>query len=222
MTHSTGPALPAGAARNVVADPDSSDARRLLDACLATATGTAAGILVDTGFSVRVSIVNAVYRLLGPVFDVLRNFPNIQLVVAEFIERIPVVLIVGLLVGFFLRNFSYPRLLLCSVPVWFAYLVGSRVVSALLLVLDGGAGRLPAGFSQNQVIAYVALYSMQYALLILVIRATDSLLRQSARRRSAAMTCSARRRMRHTGYQFSRIQNNDKACEQGGRVDRCG
>lgn len=188
MTYSTGPALPAGAARSVGGDPDSSDARRLLDACLATATGTAAGILVDTGFSVRVSIVNAVYRLLGPIFDVLSDFPNSQLVVATFIERIPVVLIVGLLVGFFLRNFSYPRLLLCAVPVWFAYLVGSRLVFALLMVLDSGAGRLPVGFSRNQFIAYLVLYSMQYALLILVIRATDFLLRQSARRRSAAMT----------------------------------
>jgi hypothetical protein len=166
----------------------SPDARRVLDACLATATGTAAGILIDTGFSVRTWVINEIYRLLGPAFDVLSEFPNVQLVLAEFIHRIPVVLIVGLLVGFFLRYFSYPRLLLCSVPVWFAYLVSSRLVIVLLPVLSGGTRGVPAGFSQTQIVAQVVLYSMQYALLIFIIRATDSVLERSSRRRPVAAT----------------------------------
>ena len=185
MTLSSGPSLPAGA-REAESAWFSPDARPVLDACLATATGTAAGILIDTGFSVRTWVINAVYQLLGPVFDVLTEYPNGQLVLADFIHRVPLVLIVGMLVGFSLRYFRYPRLLLCSVPVWFAYLVGSRLVFALLLAFGGGAGRVPAGFSQVQVIAQVVLYSMQYALLIFVIRATDSLLLHSARRRPAA------------------------------------
>jgi hypothetical protein len=185
---STGPSFSAGDVRDAGTAWLSADARRVLDACVATATGTAAGILIDTGFSVRTWVINAVYRLLGPVFDVLREFPNGQLVLADIIQRIPVVLMVGLLVGFFLRYFRYPRLLLCSVPVWFAYLVGSRLALALLLLLGGGAGRAPAGFSGTQVIAQVMLYSMQYTLLIFIIRATDSLLVHSALRRSAAAT----------------------------------
>jgi hypothetical protein len=169
----------------------SADAQRVLDACLATATGTAAGILIDTGFSVRTWVINEIYRLLGPAFDVLSEFPNVQLVLAEFIHRIPLVLIVGLLVGFLLRYFSYPRLLLCSVPVWFAYLVGSRLVFAFMLFPGGGAGRVPAGFSEAQIVAQVVVYSMQYALLIFIIRATDSALERSSRRRPAAATQSS-------------------------------
>jgi hypothetical protein len=162
----------------------SPDARRVLDACLATATGTAAGILIDSGLGVRMSIVNAVYRLLAPMFDVLSEFPNGQLVLADFIRRIPLVLIVGLLVGLVLRHFRYPRLLLCSVPIWFAYLVGHKLVFALLLL--PGDGPASTRFSQTQLIAEFVLYSMQYALLIFIIRATDAVLAQSARRKSAA------------------------------------
>jgi hypothetical protein len=185
VTHPNGPSRPDGA-QDAATGWFSPDARRVLDACLATTTGTAAGILIDSGYSVRTWVINVVYRLLGPVFDVLTAYPNGQLVLADFIQRVPLVLIVGMLVGFFLRYFRYPRLLLCSVPVWFAYLVGSRLVFALLLALGGGAGRVPTGFSQAQVIAQVVLYSMQYALLIFIIRATDALLLHSARRRSAA------------------------------------
>ena len=164
----------------------SPDVRKVLDAFLATATGTAAGILVDSGFSLRPSIVDVAYRFLGPLFDVISEYPNGQLVLAGFIHRIPIVLIVGMLVGLFLRRFSYPRLLLYSVPIWFVYLVGRKLMFALLVLSGAGEGRVSAGFFQVQVIAELALYSMQYALLIFVIRATDSVLVQSARRKSAA------------------------------------
>ena len=162
----------------------SPDVRRVLDAFLATATGTAAGILVDSGFTLRASIVDAVYRFLGPLFDVLSEYPNGQLVLAGFIHRIPIVLIIGMLVGLFLRRFRYPRLLLCSVLIWFACLVNRKLAFALPLLFGAGEGRGSAGFSQ--IVPEFVLYLMQYALLILVIRATDSVLAQSARRRSAA------------------------------------
>jgi len=163
----------------------SPDARKVLDAFLATATGTAAGILVDSGFSLRPSIVDGVFRFLGPLFDVLSDHPNAQLVLAGFIHRIPIVLIVGMLVGLLLRRFSYPRLLLCSVPIWFAYLVGRKLIFALLVLSGAGEGRVSAGFSGSQIIPEFVLYSMQYALLIFVIRTTDAVLAQSARRKSA-------------------------------------
>ena len=164
----------------------SADAQRVLDAFLATATGTAAGILVDSGFSVRASVFDAVYRFLGPLFDVLSDYPNGQLVFASFIHRVPIVLIIGMLVGLFLRHFRYPRLLLCSVPIWFVYLVGRKLVFALLVLFGAGEDGVSTGFSGIQIISEFALYSMQYALLILVIRTTDSVLVQSARRKSAA------------------------------------
>ena len=164
----------------------SSDLRRVLDAFLATATGTAAGILVDSGFSVRASIVNAVYRFLGPLFDVLGEYPNGQLVLAGFIHRIPIVLIIGMLVGLLLRRFRYPRLLLYSVPIWFACLASRKLAFALPLLFSAGEGRAPTVFFPIHIIPELVLYSMQYALLLFIIRATDSVLTRSARRKSAA------------------------------------
>ena len=162
----------------------SPDARRVLNAFLATATGTAAGILVDSGFSLRASVINAIYRLLGPLFNVLDAYPNGQLVLAGFVQRIPIVLIIGMLVGMLLRRFRYPRLLLWSVPIWFACLISRKVGFALLILVGAGEGRGSAGFSH--IVPELVLYSMQYALLIFVIRATDAVLVHSARRKSAA------------------------------------
>jgi len=164
----------------------SPDARRVLDAFLATATGTAAGILVDSGFSLRASIVDAVYRFLRPLFDVLGEYPNGQLVMAGFIHRIPIVLIIRMLVGLILRRFRYPRLLLYSVPIWFAYLAGRKLVFALMVLFGAGEGRVSSGFFPIQIIPELVLYSMQYALLLFVICVTDSVLVRSARRKSDA------------------------------------
>lgn len=146
-----------------------SDIRRVFDALLATSIGTLAGIVADSGFGVRDSIVNVVYRLLSPLFDLFSAFPIAQLVVAGFIDRIPIVLIVGLAVGMILRYIHYKRLLLGAVLVWLVYLVGR-----LLL------------FGQGNVIPDTAGYLMQYGLLVLTIRATDAVLAKSARRRASS------------------------------------
>lgn len=160
--------------------------QRVLGACLATATGTAAGIFVDSGFGVRLSIVNAVYRLLGPLFDIFSAYPNGQLTLAGFIYRIPIGLLVGLLVGLFLRYFSYPRLLLWSILVWPVYLVGRKLASALLLLAGGQASGATSTFLQYYFVPQLVLYSMQYALLILVIHTTAAILARSARRKAAS------------------------------------
>lgn len=161
------------------------DFRRGVDALVATAIGTMAGLFVDSGFGMRMSMVNAAYRLLGPLFDVFSAFPNGQLVLAGFVYRIPVVLLVGLVVGLFLRHIKYPRLLLCSIPVWPVYLVGRKLAIGLLLLVGDAGGASPT-FLQINFIADFVLYSMQYGLLILVIRATDAVLARSARRKAAS------------------------------------
>lgn len=145
------------------------DLRRVLDALIATAIGTLAGILVDSGFGVRDSIVNMVYRLLGPLFDVFSAFPNGQLVVATFIYRIPIVLIVGMAVGMVLRHVRYRRLLLCSVLVWLVYLVYGKLAMA-----------------QVGIIPEIVGYLMQYVFLILVIRMTHAVAEKSDRREPAS------------------------------------
>lgn len=147
-----------------------SDIRRVFDALLATSIGTTAGIVADSGFGVRDSIINAVYRLLSPLFDLFSAFPIGQLVVAGFIDRIPIVLIVGLAVGMILRYIRYRRLLLGSVLVWLVYVVGRMLV-----------------FEQGNIIPDTAGYLMQYGSLILVIRATDAVLTRSARRKAASV-----------------------------------
>ncbi len=133
------------------------DLRRAFEALAATAVGTLAGILADSGFGVRDSIVNAVLRLLGPLFDIFSAFPNSQLVVAGFIDRIPIVLIVGMAVGMVLRHLRYRRLLLGSTLIWLVYLLAGQLAYARI-------DSIPA----------IAGYLMQYAFLILVIRATDA------------------------------------------------
>lgn len=160
------------------------EARGVIDAFLATATGTAAGILVDSGFSLRASVIDVIYRLLGPLFNVVGEYPNGQLVLVGFVQRIPIVLIIGMLVGMLLRRFRYPRLLLWSVPIWFACLISRKLGFALLILVGAAEGRGSAGFLH--IVPELALYSMQYALLIFVIRATDAVLVHSAQRESAA------------------------------------
>lgn len=145
------------------------DLRRAFEALFATAIGTLAGILVDSGFGVRDSIVNAVLKLLGPLFDIFSAFPNSQLVVAGFIDRIPIVLIVGMAVGMVLRHIRYRRLLLWSTLVWLVRLAGSNLAMAQI-------DSIPA----------IAGYLMQYASLVLVIRATDAVAAKSDRRKPAS------------------------------------
>ena len=160
----------------------SPDLRNAFDAFLASALGTLAGILVDSGFGVRDAIANIVYELLGPLFDLFSAFPNGQLVVAGFIYRMPVVLIVGLATGMILRHIRYRRLLLCSVLVWLVYLVARSLLAASPSPIGDPAGKPPASHIVNA-IPGIAGYLMQYAFLILVIRATDGVLARSARRK---------------------------------------
>ncbi len=164
----------------------SPDARRVLDAFIATATGTAAGILVDSGFGLRISIVNKVFGWLGPLFDVFSEFPNAQLLAAGVIYRIPVVLMVGMAAGLILRYLGYPRLLLASTPVWPVCLLGRRVATALLPPAPDHAGAAAPFFSQADFVWEPAMYSMQYGLLILVIYATNAALMRATRRRLAS------------------------------------
>jgi len=96
------------------------------------------------------------------------------------------VLLVGLVVGLFLRHIKYPRLLLCSVFAWPVYMAGRKLAIELLLLPGGAGGGAGPTFLQINFIAEFVLYSMQYGLLIVVIRATDWVLARSARRKAAS------------------------------------
>ena len=159
--------------------------RRAFSALVATAMGTMAGLLVDSGFSIQMSIVNFFYRLLQPLFDVFSAYPNGQLVLAGLVYRTPVVLMVGLLVGLLLRRLRYRRLLLCSIPVWPVYLVGRRLVFLLLIQFggqDGAAHATATTFLQSLVLPEMVFYAMQYSLLYAIIYATNTALLRSERR----------------------------------------
>lgn len=129
------------------------DLRRGLDALAASMYGTMAGLVADSGFGLRNSIMNAVYRALEPLFALLGALPVAQLVAAELIDRIPIVLIVGLLTGFVLRYFRFRRLLAASILVWPLCLLVMELVG-------GGKGR---GATD------ALIYLMQYGMLLLVI-----------------------------------------------------
>jgi hypothetical protein len=141
------------------------DLRRGLDALAATMYGTMAGLVADSGFGLRNSIMNAVYRALEPLFGLLGALPVAQLVAAELIDRIPIVLIVGLLTGFVLRYFRFRRLLAASIPVW-----------PLCLLVAAAAGR---GEGRGATDALV--YLMQYGMLLLVIWLVHAVLLRDGR-----------------------------------------
>lgn len=138
------------------------DLRRAIDAFVATALGTLGGILVDSGFEVREALLRPLYLLLGPAFDLFSPFPNLQLAVAGVVDRLPVVLIVGLALGLLLRKLRYPRMLLCATAVWPLCVVARRLL-AIAFSQDGMAGA-------GSVLADAVIYALQYPLLILVIR----------------------------------------------------
>jgi hypothetical protein len=166
----------------------SPDLHRGFDAMVATAIGTMAGLLADSGFGVRMSIVNAAYRWLHPVFDVFSAHPIFQLILADFIYRTPIALIIGLSVGLILRYIRYARLLVGSILVWPICLAG-RGLLFVFLPPDGGqatsASVVGTTAPRSDVIPELVLYLMQYALLFLIIYLTHAVLlhpkRQMAR-----------------------------------------
>lgn len=163
------------------------DLRRGFDALVATAIGTMVGLLVDIGFGVRMSIVNAVYRRLHPVFDVFSAHPIVQLVLADFIYRTPVALIIGLFVGLILRHVRYRRLLLCAMLVWPLYLAGRGLLSVLLIPSGGqehGVSAIGATALRNDDVPAMILYLMQYSLLFLIIFLTHAVLLRPKRQLS--------------------------------------
>ena len=155
----------------------SPDLRRGFDALVATAIGTMAGLLVDSGFGVRIAIVNAVYRLLQPVFDVFSTHPVLQLLLADFIYRIPVTLIIGLFVGLILRYVRYPLLLVSTILVWPICLSGRGLLSVLLIPIAGqehGVFTIGSAPLRNDDVRAMILYLMQYSLLFLIIYLTHA------------------------------------------------
>lgn len=157
--------------------------RGALAALLATAIGTMAGLLVNSGFSVRASIINFVYGLLGPLFDIASEHPNGQLVIAGFIYSVPVVLMVGLGVGLILRAMRFQRLLLCSILIWPLYIVGRRLV--LFVRIGDQEGRAASALFQSFIVPEMVAYLMQYSLLFLIIYMTNAMLVRPVRKAPA-------------------------------------
>lgn len=159
--------------------------RGALAALLATAIGTMAGLLVNSGFGVRASIVNFVYGLLGPLFDVASDYPNCQLVIAGFIYSVPVVLMVGLGVGLMLRGIRFRRLLLCSILIWPLYIVGRRLAFLLFVRIGDQEGRAASALFRSFIVPEMVAYLMQYSLLFLIIYTTNAILVRPPREVSA-------------------------------------
>jgi hypothetical protein len=157
------------AKRFSIAEKVPPEVRGALAAFLATAIGTMAGLLVNSGFSVRASIINFLYRLLGPLFDIARDYPNGQLVIAGFIYTVPVVLMVGLGIGLILRGIRFRRLLL-----WPLYVVGSRLM--LFGRIGDEEGRAASALFRSFIIPEMIAYLLQYSLLFLIIYMTHAVL----------------------------------------------
>lgn len=161
------------------------DLRRVLDALAASAIGTMAGLLVDSGFGLRASVINVIYELLQPLFGLFADFPITQLIIAELIYRIPVVLIVGMLVGLVLRHIRYRHLMLWSIVVWPACLLGGTVISSLV-TQDAATGRALTGIPRLGSVPEFLIYVLQYSLLVLVILAAEEIISRAGRKAKQA------------------------------------
>lgn len=157
------------------------DARLFLDALAATAIGTMGGVLADSGFGLRASVINFVYELLHPVFGLLADFPIAQLAVAEFVYRVPVVLIVGMLAGLVLRHVRYRSLLLWSIAVWPACLLAGTAV-AFLLAREFAEGGAATAIPRIDSFPELFIYILQYSLLVAVILAAEAAVARAAGR----------------------------------------
>ena len=147
---------------------------------VAAAIGTAAGVLVDSRFAIRQSVIDVVLHALGPAFDLFSDFPNVQLLLSAFIERVPVILAVGMAVGFVVRFVRFRVLMFWCALVWPAFLLVRRLVSLVSVAMtDGGAA---AAFFASVVLPEGIAYAMQYALLFVAIHGTVLLLEKDARR----------------------------------------
>jgi len=149
------------------------DLRRAFAALLATAIGTFAGIVVDSGFTVREAVLHPVYWVLAPMFDLFSGLPNTQLVAAGVVDRMPVTLIVGLGAGLLLRALRYPRMLLVATTIWPACAMARKAAMALF----PGTDAVTAAAS-NSLLPELAIYIAQYAILIAIIRVADRAVRR--------------------------------------------
>jgi len=165
--------------------PIPADLRSVLDALIATAAGTMAGILADSGFGLRASVINVVYGFLQPVFALFADFPLIQLVVAEFVYRIPVVLIVGMLGGLVLRHIRYRLLTLWSIAVWPACLLAGTAIW-FFIMKDTAGGDSANGIPRVGSFPELLIYVLQYLLLVLVILAAEAMIVRADRKAHAA------------------------------------
>lgn len=156
------------------------DLRRVLDALVASAIGTMAGLLVDSGFGLRASVINVVYELLQPLFGLFSDFPVTQLMVAELVYRIPVVLIVGMLVGLLLRHIHYRRLALWSIAVWPACLLAGTLVSVIAMHEVATPAAAPA-IPRIGSVAEFLVYLPQYSLLVVVALGAEAAVSRAAR-----------------------------------------
>ncbi len=161
------------------------DLRLLLDALVASAIGTMAGLLVDSGFGLRASVINVAYQLLQPLFGLFADLPITQLVVAEFVYRIPVVLIVGMLAGLVLRHIHYRRLMLWSIAVWPACLLAGTVISSFVTQSTATGGDAP-GIPRLGSVPEFLIYVLQYSLLVLVILASEFVISRAGKRAKPA------------------------------------
>lgn len=160
------------------------DLRLFFNALIATASGTMAGLLVDSGFGLRSSVINSVYALLQPLFGLFADFPITQLVIAEYIYRVPIVLIIGMLVGLLLRHIFYRRLLLWSIAVWPVCLILGTLLSSFM------ARKVAAGVAASSIpgigsAAEFLIYLLQYSLLVLVILGADTMASRAGRKAGA-------------------------------------
>lgn len=153
-------------------------------ALAAAAIGTAAGIFADSTFALRRPIVEMLYRSAGPLFDLIGNFPNGQLMLSAFLDRVPILLLVGLAIGLLERYLRFRALLLGCVLVWPGLLGLRRLAS--WIALASGDGEVALAFFASVLLPQAVSYCMQYAFLFVVIRGTSLLLAMTARKPAPA------------------------------------
>lgn len=117
------------------------------------------------------------YKALRGVFGILASYSYGELALATLLYRLPIVLIVGLLIGLILSRVQYPRLLVYCLLAWPTYYFFEH------LLLIGLRPAVVASLLRDRLGAEMSVYCVEYVLLFVVILVTNAAVVRSKKRK---------------------------------------
>jgi hypothetical protein len=167
------------------------DLRTASVALLPMAIGTVAGRLVDIPVGTPQQAMTLLYEPLRGVFGTIAAYPYGELMLAALLYRLPLVLVIGVLVGWMLSRLHYPRLLVYSLLAWPLFHLLERCLHFASLKSGESDPAILASLLGDRLAAELTVYCLVYLLLFVVVFATSAVLvrakRQNLRLKAEAL-----------------------------------